>query len=400
MATCALNPVDVIERVKAARKRRLQELYVTGSRKRHASNVPASSRFTDAEEGSGDSWDESMSSGPSSPAPPPVGPVVPDELEGSWERQSASRLTSKSPVSLATTRGPVVMKASPASVAEGSSGCAGEKRQQLLPMLAKAAEQLEFRPRDLLCAAMLHDACQLKCRLGSACRHQDAVQRQVLALTCLFVAHKAKAASTSSKPLSGDEFCAQVAGLDGRVVVKGCMLERQLVWVTRLFPSIGFLTGADGTCIVPQTSAVLKCLWALFMRGASPVCRARYMAAFVLRLRTTPFGRASFPTHVIAASADVAIHGAEARRVNDLLEEFSGADENRQGHVAETLPARRGKNATDGIVADHPCKPRSVRTAKRRVAPAESGASAAAVAAAADVLTDIANSCATGSAAA
>ncbi|GJP48191.1 hypothetical protein CLOM_g7465 [Closterium sp. NIES-68] len=373
MATCTLNPVDIIERAKAARKRRLQELYVTGSRTRHATSSRLDgSRFAETEEGSGDSWDESISADPSSATPPPVGPSVPDEFHGSWERTEAA-VNKRARVSVKVSTGSAAGPAPAFESGESSAGCSGHKRSQLLPMFSQAAASLGFGPSDLLTAVMLHDACQLRCRLGGACCHRDTVQRHVLALTCLFVAHKAKAARTATNSLSSDAFCQTLACLEGLSAVKGCMLERQLDWVSRLFPSLHLpASGNMFTLNLDIALRLLRNLWSLLIRDGNSASQARYLAAFVLQLRTTAFGRANVPPSIVAAAADVAVRGVKSTRKQDLLRAFAlmSSASRKPHHTSVKVPL-----------------------ARRVVAlPADSEASAAAMAAAAGVLTDLANS--------
>ncbi|CAI7810854.1 unnamed protein product [Closterium sp. NIES-54] len=237
-------------------------------------------------------------------------------------------------------------------------------------MFSQAAVTLGFGPSDLLTAVMLHDACQLRCRLGGACCHRDTVQRHVLALTCLFVAHKARAARTSTNSLSTDAFCQTLACLEGLSAVKGCMLERQLHWVSRLFPSLHLPASGD----MEAAAGLLRSLWSSLFRDGNSSSHARYLAAFVLQLRTTVFGRMKVPPSVVAAAADVAVRGVKSTRKQDLVRAF-----------ALTSPASQLRGHTAG----------NASLAKRVALPAVSEASAVAMAAAAGVLTDLANSPAT-----
>ncbi|CAI7930168.1 unnamed protein product [Closterium sp. NIES-54] len=171
-------------------------------------------------------------------------------------------------------------------------------------------------------------------------------------------------------PCSTDAFCQTLACLEGLSAVKGCMLERQLHWVSRLFPSLHLPASGD----MEAAAGLLRSLWSSLFRDGNSSSHARYLAAFVLQLRTTVFGRMKVPPSVVAAAADVAVRGVKSTRKQDLVRAF-----------ALTSPASQLRGHTAG----------NASLAKRVALPAVSEASAVAMAAAAGVLTDLANSPAT-----
>ncbi|CAI5954669.1 unnamed protein product [Closterium sp. NIES-65] len=115
---------------------------------------------------------------------------------------------------------------------------------------------------------------------------------------------------TSSRLDGTDAFCQTLACLEGLSAVKGCMLERQLDWVSRLFPSLHLPASGDKEA----AAGLLRSLWSSLFRDGNSSSHARYLAAFVLQLRTTVFGRMKVPPSVVAAAADVAVRGVKSTR--------------------------------------------------------------------------------------
>lgn len=364
MAARASIPMDPINCVRSARKRKLQQLYVEGSRKRveMAAGIDLLLAAS-AEEGSGDSWDDSVpefisAKLPSlSPAMSAACSAASDELDATWQSHERTR-RAESPASVsgsgagcalgmlcsATTATPSAT-ASAATTApaqslspaltrnrDGANTASGPRAQQMHE-LSELARHLDFAPRELLCAVLLHDMCHMAYRAASGGRQPDTVQRHVLSLTATWLVQRTRRTDGAVNADSTADFCAKVSksgashpgapspgAQRSSFAVKGCMLERQAEWVCARVPRLAPVLAINSPHS-PPLDALIRALWSI-LRLPTMASRARHLAAFTLCIRALPFGREKLSPAVVAAAADVATRGAKSQHIDALVCSF------------------------------------------------------------------------------